>query len=109
MKIVGKSIRDRVALIKWRRERTVSPGSGETQQNLLQLPSTGLPQGTTLADTDYEDQEVEPQTLTCTVPTTTSTTCKSLSRSTHGMKLLDNMLPHPLVINLTTAAHSAFS
>uniref|UniRef100_A0A3B5B764 non-specific serine/threonine protein kinase n=1 Tax=Stegastes partitus TaxID=144197 RepID=A0A3B5B764_9TELE len=46
VKIVGKSIRDRVALIKWRRERTVSPnGNGEVavkkmQQNLLQVPST---------------------------------------------------------------------
>uniref|UniRef100_A0A3Q4G452 non-specific serine/threonine protein kinase n=1 Tax=Neolamprologus brichardi TaxID=32507 RepID=A0A3Q4G452_NEOBR len=50
VKIVGKSIRDRVALIKWRRERTVSPnGNSETpvkktQQNLLQVPSTGMPQ-----------------------------------------------------------------
>lgn len=81
MKIVGKSIRDRVALIKWRRERTVSPGNGEaaakkTQQNLLQVPSTGVPQGATLATTDFEDQEVEQQTLICAVPTTTSTTCE---------------------------------
>nr|XP_046239620.1 serine/threonine-protein kinase WNK2 isoform X4 [Scatophagus argus] len=79
VKIVGKSIRDRVALIKWRRERTVSSGNGETAvkktpQNLLQVPGTGVPQGATLATTDYEDQEVEQQTLICTVPTTTSTT-----------------------------------
>ncbi|XP_035488858.2 serine/threonine-protein kinase WNK2 isoform X2 [Scophthalmus maximus] len=77
VKIVGKSIRDRVALIKWRRERTVSSGNGETQQNLLQVPSTGVPQGATLATTDYEDQEVEQQTLSCTVPATTSTTSDS--------------------------------
>lgn len=84
MKIVGKSIRDRVALIKWRRERTVSPGNAEaavkkTQQNLLQVPGTGLTQGATLVPSDYEDQEVEQQTLICTVPATTSTTCESCS------------------------------
>ncbi|XP_036956012.1 serine/threonine-protein kinase WNK2 isoform X6 [Acanthopagrus latus] len=77
VKIVGKSIRDRVALIKWRRERTVSPGNGEvavkkTQQNLLQVPGPGVPQAATLATTDYEDQEVEQQTLICTVPATTT-------------------------------------
>uniref|UniRef100_A0A7N6ACU7 non-specific serine/threonine protein kinase n=1 Tax=Anabas testudineus TaxID=64144 RepID=A0A7N6ACU7_ANATE len=82
VKIVGKSIRDRVALIKWRRERTVSPGGAEvpvkkTQQNLLQVPSTGIPQTATLATTDYEDQEMEQQTLICTVPATTSTTCEN--------------------------------
>uniref|UniRef100_A0A3B5QDT5 non-specific serine/threonine protein kinase n=1 Tax=Xiphophorus maculatus TaxID=8083 RepID=A0A3B5QDT5_XIPMA len=42
VKIVGKSIRDRVALIKWRRARTGSPnGNSEVkkmQQNLLQVP-----------------------------------------------------------------------
>lgn len=84
VKIVGKSIRDRVALIKWRRERTVSPnGNSETpvkktQQNLLQVPSTGMPQGAALATTDYEDQESEQQTLICTIPAATSTTCKKL-------------------------------
>ncbi|KAK2862084.1 hypothetical protein Q5P01_001617 [Channa striata] len=87
VKIVGKSIRDRVALIKWRRERTVSPGNGEaavkkTQPNLLQVPGTGIPQGTTLAATDYEDHEVEQQTLICTVPATTSTTSDSGVSST---------------------------
>ena len=86
MKIVGKSIRDRVALIKWRRERTVSPGNGEvavkkTQQNLLQVPGPGVPQAATLATTDYEDQEVEQQTLICTVPATT--TCKNVQLDTH--------------------------
>lgn len=49
MKIVGKSIRDRVALIKWRRERTISRGKGETEkvtedhgQNVPQDPSLKL-------------------------------------------------------------------
>ncbi|XP_061640662.1 serine/threonine-protein kinase WNK2 isoform X3 [Phyllopteryx taeniolatus] len=84
VKVVGKSIRDRVALIKWRRERTVSSGNGEAsvkkmQQNLLQVPG---PQGTTLATTEYDDQEVEQQTLICTVPVTTSTTSDSGVSST---------------------------
>jgi len=42
-KIVEKSIRDRVALIKWRRERTVlagedQPASKKTQPDRLQVP-----------------------------------------------------------------------
>lgn len=83
MKIVGKSIRDRVALIKWKRERTFSSGNGEapakkTPQNLLIVPGGGAPQPGTSAVTDFEDQEVEQQTLICTVPVTMSTTCKSL-------------------------------
>ncbi|TTN83887.1 Serine/threonine-protein kinase WNK2 [Bagarius yarrelli] len=36
MKIVAKSIRDRVALIKWRRERTVSMTKGETEKNFTE-------------------------------------------------------------------------
>nr|XP_019957048.1 PREDICTED: serine/threonine-protein kinase WNK2-like isoform X2 [Paralichthys olivaceus] len=90
VKIVGKSIRDRVALIKWKRERTVSTGNGETQQNLLQVPSTGVPQGATLAAADYEDQEGEQQTLICTVPTTTSTTSDSGGSSIVQLDDLNN-------------------
>ncbi|XP_040890070.1 serine/threonine-protein kinase WNK2 [Toxotes jaculatrix] len=103
VKVVGKSIRDRVALIKWRRERTVSPGNGEVQQKLLQVPSTGVPQGATLATTDYEDQEVEQQTLICTVPATTSTTSDSGVSSTMQLDDLNNQqngpyqsLPEPI-------------
>ncbi|KAM7422638.1 hypothetical protein PAMA_010603 [Pampus argenteus] len=108
VKIVGKSIRDRVSLIKWRRERTVSSGNGEvavkkTQQSLLQVPGTGVPRGTTLATTDYEDQEVEQQTLICTVPTTTSTTSDSGVSSTMQLDDLNNQqngpyqsLPEPI-------------
>ncbi|XP_026163380.1 LOW QUALITY PROTEIN: serine/threonine-protein kinase WNK2-like [Mastacembelus armatus] len=108
VKIVGKSIRDRVALIKWRRERTVSPGNSEVaekkmQQNLLQVPSTGLPEGATLATTDYEDQEMEQQTLICTVPAVTSTTSDSGVSSTVQLDDLNNQqngpcqsLPEPI-------------
>ncbi|XP_029005433.1 serine/threonine-protein kinase WNK2 isoform X3 [Betta splendens] len=92
VKIVGKSIRDRVALIKWRRERTVSPGNTEaavkkTQQNLLQVPGTGLTQGAPLVPSDYEDQEVEQQTLICTVPATAPTTSES---GASGTKHIDD-------------------
>ncbi|XP_015246079.1 PREDICTED: serine/threonine-protein kinase WNK2-like isoform X4 [Cyprinodon variegatus] len=77
VKIVGKSIRDRVALIKWRRARTGSPnGNSEVkklQQNLLQVPGTGPPEETIFTTADYEDQE----TLICTVPVITSATSDS--------------------------------
>uniref|UniRef100_A0A671YH59 non-specific serine/threonine protein kinase n=1 Tax=Sparus aurata TaxID=8175 RepID=A0A671YH59_SPAAU len=108
VKIVGKSIRDRVALIKWRRERTVSPGNGEvavkkTQQNLLQVPGPGVPQAATLAATDYEDQEVEQQTLICAVPATTAATSDSGVSSTMQLDDLNNQqngpyhsLPEPI-------------
>ncbi|XP_016527243.1 serine/threonine-protein kinase WNK2 isoform X4 [Poecilia formosa] len=77
VKIVGKSIRDRVALIKWRRARTGSPnGNSEvkkTQQNLLQVPGTGPPEETIFTTADCEDQE----TLICTVPVITPATSDS--------------------------------
>lgn len=84
MKIVGKSIRDRVALIKWRRERTVSAGNGEAPakkapQNLLCVPGGGGGAAQTSATTDFEEPEVEQQlqqSLICTVPVTMSTTCE---------------------------------
>ncbi|KAJ0068707.1 hypothetical protein NL108_010776 [Boleophthalmus pectinirostris] len=68
VKIVSKSIRDRVALIKWRRERRVTVTNGEAvkkpQSNRLQVPGAVPP----LAP-DCEEQETEPQTLVCSVPT----------------------------------------
>ncbi|TDH14054.1 hypothetical protein EPR50_G00039180 [Perca flavescens] len=95
VKVVGKSIRDRVALIKWKRERTVSSGNGEAavkkpQQNLLQVPGTVVPQAPTLATTDCEDQEVEQQTLICTVPATTSAPSDSGVNSTMQLDDLSN-------------------
>lgn len=88
MKIVGKSIRDRVALIKWRRERTVSAANGDAPakkapQNLLCVPGGGggAAQPGTSAITNFEEPEVElqqqqQQSLICTVPVTMSTTCE---------------------------------
>ncbi|XP_035760420.1 serine/threonine-protein kinase WNK2 isoform X2 [Neolamprologus brichardi] len=117
VKIVGKSIRDRVALIKWRRERTVSPnGNSETpvkktQQNLLQVPSTGMPQGAALATTDYEDQESEQQTLICTVPAATSTTSDSGVSSTMQLDELNNQQngPYPTLQEPVTTTQIIYS
>ncbi|XP_045561270.1 serine/threonine-protein kinase WNK2 [Salmo salar] len=69
VKIVGKSIKDRVALIKWRRDRTVPAVETQTQ-NLLQLPSMGLPpQGAPLAPAESEEEEGDqPLTLLCSLP-----------------------------------------
>ncbi|XP_041801172.1 serine/threonine-protein kinase WNK2-like isoform X2 [Chelmon rostratus] len=48
-KIVGKSIRDRVALIKWRRERTVSAAAAVNQSEgghrIQMIPSQGISAG----------------------------------------------------------------
>lgn len=81
IKILGRSIRDRVALIKWRRERKVLSENGEaptkkTHQDLLQVPGGGAPQPAK-GTSECEDQEMEQQSLFCTVSTTTSTTCKT--------------------------------
>uniref|UniRef100_A0A4W5QXD9 non-specific serine/threonine protein kinase n=1 Tax=Hucho hucho TaxID=62062 RepID=A0A4W5QXD9_9TELE len=69
VKIVGKSIKDRVALIKWRRERTVPVVETQTQ-NLLQVPSMGVPpQGAPLAPAESEEEEGDqPLTLLCSLP-----------------------------------------
>lgn len=85
MKIVGKSIKDRVALIKWRRARTASTnGNSEAaakkkiQPSLLQVPGTILPPGVTSTNAEYEDQE----SLTCTVPVVVSASCKEVKKIT---------------------------
>ncbi|XP_068450172.1 serine/threonine-protein kinase WNK2 isoform X9 [Clinocottus analis] len=115
VKIVGKSIRDRVSLIKWRRERTVTSGNGEAavkkpQPNLLQVPGTVVPQAATLASTDYEDQEVEQQTLICTVPAATSVTSDSGVSSTMHLEDLNNQQDGPYQLfpesNSTTQIYS---
>lgn len=78
IKILGKSIRDRVALIKWRRERKVLSCNSESPakkpaQDLLQVPGSAAAQAAT-ANSECEDQEVEQQSL---LSTTTSTLCKT--------------------------------
>ena len=88
MKLVSKSIRDRVALIKWHRERVVTGGEGRVKgkttktqmQNLPQVPPSGTPQGgAPLPQAEPEEPEGEQVTLFCSVPTTsTIVTCKYL-------------------------------
>ncbi|XP_023180286.1 serine/threonine-protein kinase WNK2-like isoform X8 [Xiphophorus maculatus] len=103
VKIVGKSIRDRVALIKWRRARTGSPnGNSEVkkmQQNLLQVPGTGPPEETIFTTADCEDQE----TLICTVPVITPATSDNGVNSNMQLDDLSNQqngpyqsLPEPI-------------
>uniref|UniRef100_A0A3P9JS05 non-specific serine/threonine protein kinase n=1 Tax=Oryzias latipes TaxID=8090 RepID=A0A3P9JS05_ORYLA len=106
VKIVGKSIKDRVALIKWRRARTASTnGNSEAaakkkiQPSLLQVPGTVLPPGVTSTNAEYEDQE----SLTCTVPVVVSASSDSGMTSTMQLEDPNNhqngsyqSLPEPI-------------
>ncbi|XP_024268357.1 serine/threonine-protein kinase WNK2 isoform X5 [Oncorhynchus tshawytscha] len=89
VKIVGKSIKDRVALIKWRRERTVPAVENQTQ-NLLQVPSMGVPrQGAQLAPAEPEEAEADqPLTLICSLPAHATTTT---SDGGVGLMVLSNV------------------
>ncbi|XP_058230200.1 serine/threonine-protein kinase WNK2 isoform X3 [Hemibagrus wyckioides] len=85
MKIVGKSIRDRVALIKWRRERTISRGKGETEkvtedheQNVPQDPSLKLTQST-MADARTEPGDHDSESVNLSSGPTSSTTSDSVA------------------------------
>ncbi|XP_056324678.1 serine/threonine-protein kinase WNK2 isoform X4 [Danio aesculapii] len=82
VKIVSKSIRDRVSLIKWRRQRIVSGCNGKTEecstktetQHLLQVPSTGPPVGGP-PSLPSETEELQPEavSMVCSVPTSETT------------------------------------
>ncbi|XP_043107553.1 serine/threonine-protein kinase WNK2 isoform X2 [Puntigrus tetrazona] len=82
VKIVGKSIRDRVSLIKWRRQRSTSAHNGKEEerstktqaQNLLQVPSTGPPVGGTPSlPSETEELQTEAVSLICSAPTSATT------------------------------------
>lgn len=82
VKIVSKSIRDRVSLIKWRRQRSASAHNEKTEerstktqaQNLLQLPSTGPPVGGPPSlPSETEDLQTEAISLMCSAPTSATT------------------------------------
>lgn len=82
VKIVGKSIRDRVSLIKWRRQRIVLGRNGKTEesitkteaQNLLQVPSTGPPLGGPPSlPSETEELQTEAVSLVCSAPTSATT------------------------------------
>ncbi|XP_056131346.1 serine/threonine-protein kinase WNK2-like [Lampris incognitus] len=75
-KTVGKSIRDRVALIKWRRERTVSAatpvdqaeGTQATQPTLAQGTSTGAAPGGQPPLLEPEEPEADHHNRLCNLP-----------------------------------------
>lgn len=84
MKIVGKSIRDRVALIKWRRERTISRGKGETEkvtedhaQSVPHDPSPQLAQSAML-NTHTKPGDHDSESVNLSSGPTSSTTCEQL-------------------------------
>ncbi|XP_073773111.1 serine/threonine-protein kinase WNK2 isoform X7 [Danio rerio] len=91
VKIVSKSIRDRVSLIKWRRQRIVSGCNGKTEecstktetQHLLQVPSTGPPVGGTPSlPSETEEVQTEAVSMVCSVPTSETTATHSSAGST---------------------------
>ncbi|XP_036386395.1 serine/threonine-protein kinase WNK2-like isoform X2 [Megalops cyprinoides] len=82
-KIVGKSIRDRVSLIKWKRVRRVVPSDREEQRSAegtqaledpraphtsLQLPAVGMPQTDPPTLSEPEDSESSKRARCCTLP-----------------------------------------
>ncbi|KAK7127509.1 hypothetical protein R3I93_020177 [Phoxinus phoxinus] len=91
VKIVGKSIRDRVSLIKWRRQRIVLGRNGKTEesitkteaQNLLPVPSTAPPLGgPPTLPSETEELQTEAVSLVCSAPTSAPTATHSSSGST---------------------------
>ncbi|XP_028820714.1 serine/threonine-protein kinase WNK2 isoform X5 [Denticeps clupeoides] len=103
VKVVGKSIRDRVALIKWRRQRTISEsseGTGESkgqevskgQDNLVQVPPAGmLHAGPAAFPSDTEDPEQELSIHPCHVPVTAMTSDTGVTVVSEGLSKEDTM------------------
>lgn len=90
-KTVGKSIRDRVALIKWRRERTVSATAALDQGDAvhaMQMPSHGISAGPTLIGQpllEPEDPEADQINRLRNLPASaTSVTCKTFFSLPHN-------------------------
>ncbi|XP_035376324.1 serine/threonine-protein kinase WNK2 isoform X3 [Electrophorus electricus] len=82
VKIVSKSIRDRVALIKWRRERTVFGSEGEMEEKGARTQTNAVPQDAPagLAQgnrTEPEEADSVPMTLLSNTPSSTATTTTS--------------------------------
>ncbi|CAL8337168.1 unnamed protein product [Lota lota] len=82
-KIVAKSIRDRVALIKWRRERTVAPGEGEPPAkkrqaaDVLRVPGAAAVQLSAMGAADCDPEEEPQAAIYYVVPDATSITSDS--------------------------------
>uniref|UniRef100_A0A672ISA1 non-specific serine/threonine protein kinase n=1 Tax=Salarias fasciatus TaxID=181472 RepID=A0A672ISA1_SALFA len=83
VKTVGKSIRDRVALIKWRRERTVSAAvQGDGVHRIQMTPSQGMSAGASHVGQplllEPEETEADQHNRLRNLPASaTSVTCKS--------------------------------
>ncbi|XP_066499461.1 serine/threonine-protein kinase WNK2-like isoform X4 [Hoplias malabaricus] len=78
-KIVGKSIRDRVALIKWRRERTVPSTAQSSAPQIMpaQMPTATVP---TVCEPPgpFEAEEIEADQQSCLSQLSASTTSATL-------------------------------
>lgn len=90
-KVVGKSIRDRVSLIKWKRERTVPSGEAEeprdreAQQAGPQVPAVHTVQTGQPVPHESEEPESDQHARLCHLPASvTSVTCEMWTRSPSG-------------------------
>uniref|UniRef100_A0A8C2FMU6 non-specific serine/threonine protein kinase n=1 Tax=Cyprinus carpio TaxID=7962 RepID=A0A8C2FMU6_CYPCA len=112
VKIVGKSIRDRVSLIKWRRQRNASGHNGKTEerstktetQNLLQVPSTRPPVvGPPSLPSETEELQTEAVSLVCSATTATldSSAGSTMVTGTSGNQ--DNTSQQSLSESISTA------
>lgn len=92
-KTVGKSIRDRVALIKWRRERTVSATAavdqGEVGHRVQMMASQGISAGPThVGQPLVEPEDPDQHNRLCNQPASaTSVTCKRFSSDQQHVSL----------------------
>ncbi|XP_059385772.1 serine/threonine-protein kinase WNK2-like isoform X6 [Carassius carassius] len=112
VKIVGKSIRDRVSLIKWRRQRNALGHNGKTEerstktetQNILQVPSTRPPVGGPPSlPSEREELQTEAFSLVCSATTATldSSAGSTMVTGTSGNQ--DNTSQQSLSESISTA------
>ncbi|TRY58821.1 hypothetical protein DNTS_022331 [Danionella cerebrum] len=88
VKIVSKSIRDRVSLIKWRRQRIISGHNGATEEsstkteNILQVPSMGPPtSGGSSLPSKTEELQTDSVSLVCSTQSSVTTATPDSSSS----------------------------
>ncbi|XP_052465335.1 serine/threonine-protein kinase WNK2 isoform X1 [Carassius gibelio] len=112
VKIVGKSIRDRVSLIKWRRQRNALGHNGKTEerstktetQNLLQVPSTKPPVGGPPSlPSEREELQTEAFSLVCSATTATQDSSAVSTMVTGTLGNQDNTSQQSLSESISTA------
>ncbi|XP_026077618.1 serine/threonine-protein kinase WNK2-like isoform X2 [Carassius auratus] len=112
VKIVGKSIRDRVSLIKWRRQRNALGHNGKTEerstktetQNLLQVPSTKPPvDGPPSLPSEREELQTEAFSLVCSATTATQDSSAVSTMVTGTLGNQDNTSQQSLSESISTA------